>query len=60
MNIEQIKTVEVKLTMSETEARWLMLIMQNPFNLDGDPSQESEEEHTLRAGFFTGLKAALE
>ncbi len=57
MKYQKSKVLEITITLSEEEARYLMCLLQN--YLGGDPDHEPEDEREYRSEIFHGLKDAL-
>lgn len=57
MQTEVKHTLEITLTLSAEEARWLNGVMQNPFYVD-QANMEDDADQVMRSKFFEATKAA--
>ena len=58
MKIKEVQSVEIQLTLTEFEARWLMEVMRNP--LHGETyDNEDKESRFMRGALFNGIRTTL-
>lgn len=57
--MQATKSIIITLELKETEARWLMMTIQNPLH-GQTPDEESPFEASMRLNMFESIKAELE
>ena len=55
MRVIKKQEISIKLFLNEEEARWLMGLMQNPFN-GLSPNEENSKDSEMRNSFWTALQ----
>lgn len=59
MKVQSKREIEVVLTLNETEAKWLVGLMQNPLVSQNMPAQESATNAEMRRQYFEALNSGL-
>lgn len=59
MKVQSTRIIEVNLTLTEEEAKWLKTLMQNPLVAQNFPGQEVPQDAEMRLRYWDALNSGL-